>query len=269
MTQLVVFTDLDGTLLDKRDYGWAPAADVLSRLAELGVPVVLNSSKTAAEMGELRNELRNGHPFVGENGGALCIPFGYFEGALTHPGTPCDVTPCGVRYNVIREVLVQLREREGYRFRGFGDCTDSEVMAATGLDLESAQRARQRAATEPLEWLDSPERLEVFERAVREQGLQVTRGGRFVHVMGEVDKGRAVQQLLQRYRARFGDVVSVGLGDSPNDLPMLNEVDIAVVIPGGAAPNMQPQAAEVLRPKAPGPTGWAWAMRRILARDTN
>ena len=269
MAQLVVFTDLDGTLLDKSDYGYGPAQGALDALANAGVPVVLNSSKTAAEMEALRTSMRNGHPFVVENGGALCVPFGYFEGALTTASTPCDLTPCGARYSVVREILEDLRERNGFRFRGFGDCTDSEIMAATGLDLDAAQRARQRAATEPLEWLDDEARLEAFAAQVREAGLQMTRGGRFLHVMGEADTGKPVTKLLAKYRERHGEVLSVGLGDSPNDLPMLDAVDIAVVVPGGADPNMKPAARQVLRPEAPGPEGWAWAMRRILARDFN
>lgn len=47
---LLVFSDLDGTLLDSHSYDWQPAAPWLSRLREANVPVILCSSKTSAEM---------------------------------------------------------------------------------------------------------------------------------------------------------------------------------------------------------------------------
>ena len=47
---LLVFSDLDGTLLDSHSYDWQPAAPWLSRLREANVPVILCSSKTSASV---------------------------------------------------------------------------------------------------------------------------------------------------------------------------------------------------------------------------
>jgi ribonucleotide monophosphatase NagD (HAD superfamily) len=49
MPSPLVFTDLDGTLLDHDTYDWTPARDALDRLTRAGIPVVFTSSKTAAE----------------------------------------------------------------------------------------------------------------------------------------------------------------------------------------------------------------------------
>jgi len=57
--QLLVFTDLDGTLLTHEGYSWQPAAPALERLRQLDIPLILNSSKTAAEIAALREELDN------------------------------------------------------------------------------------------------------------------------------------------------------------------------------------------------------------------
>lgn len=70
----VVFTDLDGTLLDHHTYSWQPAAPTVERLKRLGVPLVLASSKTRAEMVALRHELGIADPFVVENGAAIYVP---------------------------------------------------------------------------------------------------------------------------------------------------------------------------------------------------
>ena len=71
MMSLVVFSDLDGTLLDHYTYSFEDARPALGRLRAAGVPLVLCTSKTRAEIAPLRDALRNTHPFISENGGAV------------------------------------------------------------------------------------------------------------------------------------------------------------------------------------------------------
>ena len=67
------------------------------------------------------------------------------------------------------------------------------------------------------------------------------------------------------YRAESAGVVTVGLGDSPNDLPMLKVVDLPVVIP--RAPGTIDPALSGLpwrRASAPGPAEWNEAVLETL-----
>ena len=79
MKKTVIFTDLDGTLLDAADYSYAEAQPALGQVAESGTPLVLCSSKTRAELEVYRKRLANAHPFISENGGGIFIPIGYFS----------------------------------------------------------------------------------------------------------------------------------------------------------------------------------------------
>lgn len=54
---LLVFTDLDGTLLDIHTYDWRPASAWLDKLQDHQIPVILCSSKTAAETLEIQQDL--------------------------------------------------------------------------------------------------------------------------------------------------------------------------------------------------------------------
>ena len=64
---LIVFSDLDGSLLDHDTYDWAPARPALEALRESGIPLVLVSSKTLAELDDYRRQLDLRHPVVAEN----------------------------------------------------------------------------------------------------------------------------------------------------------------------------------------------------------
>lgn len=258
--RLVVFTDLDGTLLDHDSYDWRPAEKAIRRLQAAEIPLVLNSSKTASEISRLRRALGNTSPYIVENGAALVIPAGSLGDARAR------IESFGMPREDILEVLGVLR-RGGYRFRGFADMSVEELMGYTGLDVDSAEQARQRYATEPLIWQGSEADMAAFREALSGHGLRLVQGGRFWHVMGNVDKAGPVRFLLKAWRGyRPADpLVSIALGDSPNDAEMLAVTDIAVVMPNPSSGSIELSGhPRVIRPDRPGPGGWNEVMLALL-----
>ena len=78
VVRTVVFSDLDGTLLDE-NYSFEVAQPVIARLKALNVPIVLCSSKTRLEIEYFRTKMGINDPFISENGAAIFVPSGYFE----------------------------------------------------------------------------------------------------------------------------------------------------------------------------------------------
>lgn len=258
---LLFFTDLDGTLLDRETYDWSPARPALDELARHRLPLILNSSKTAAEIRDLRAEIGNGHPYIVENGAAAIIPAGYFE-----PGQAEDeVLHFAEPRSQILSVLAELR-KEGFRFSGFTDMSDEEVAERSGLSVANAAKARDRSATEPIVWNSSELDVPSFRQALDRHGLRLVRGGRFHHVMGDFDKADAMRALVTRYRdqANGAEIQTVALGDSPNDRHMLEAADIAVVI-RGPEPLTLAEGLKVMYSDQTGPSGWNECVLTILA----
>lgn len=258
--QLLVFTDLDGTLLDHHSYSFTAAEPALQRLHQVGIPVILNSSKTRAEMEALRQRLGNSAPFIVENGAAIIIP----------AGSLCNDQEEVVMFSTPRqEVIASLhRQRaQGYPFKGFSDMTAVEVAEATGLTEQGASLAQQRIGTEPLIWLGDEQQLQQFRSHLQLDGLQLVKGGRFYHAMGQYDKADAMQYLVQRYGSMdpAKSVVSIALGDSPNDARMLERADYAVIIKGINSDKLTiTSAGEVMRSKGEGPIGWNESIQSLL-----
>ncbi len=264
MPDTIVFTDLDGTLLDQADYSFAAARPALGLIREREIPLVLCSSKTRAEIEELRSRLNNEHPFVAENGGGIFIPRGCFS--VPFEAEDFDgyrLVRLGLPYAEIRRRFAALREKTGAKVRGFGDMSDAEVAELTGLPLAEAALARRRDFDETFVF-DGPID-ESFLKAIEAGGLHWTRG-QYFHILGDHDKGRAVQLLLSLYQREYGAVASIGLGDGLNDLPMLRAVDRPVLVrhPDGGF-DARIDLPGLIRTQQPGPSGWNDAVLQLLA----
>lgn len=265
---LVIFSDLDGCLLDRETYDHAAARPALERLAREGVPLVLCSSKTRAEVEVHRERLGLSDPFIVENGAAILLPEGHFPSphGSTCAAGPYRVVELGVPYARLVAALREIREATGLRLRGFAEMGPEEVASLTGLDPEAARRAQAREYDEPFVADLDEAGAGRLDREVRGRGLTLTRGGRFYHLTGGNTKGRAVEILTGLYRSRAPGVITVGLGDGPNDLSMLERVDRPIVIPGQGGV-VDPVFERYPWPRAPrpGPAGWNRAVLDLLA----
>jgi len=264
----VVYTDLDGTLLDHDTYRFDEAQDALSRLRQAEIPVVFCSSKTRAEIEVIRREMGNDDPFICENGGAVFIPGETvaLETSDLEEREGYRVIELGEPYGVLVNRFRALRDGEGFKMSGFSDWTAEEIAGKTGLSIEAARLAGRREYSEPFEFYEDTWRYEALETQIREEGLQITRGGRFHHLIGNNDKGEAVQHLTDRYAAGLPgkEVVTIGLGDGANDVPMLRRMDVPVVIrkKTGLWETVEGRK-DTYFSKASGPGGWAEAIDRF------
>jgi mannosyl-3-phosphoglycerate phosphatase len=261
---LVVFTDLDGTLLDAHTFDWRPAAPVLDRLHELGVPIIPVTSRTRAEVDVLRREARLRGPAIVENGSAIVDLDTLPQGSRGRNATTSGDIIIGCSYEQARLALGLLQQRLGVSLRTLSMMTPGEVEAVTGLD---AGQARLAAAREFGEVIVPPHGLS-FERvqaAAIALGFQLIRGDRFWHLVGrDTDKGRAVRILLSRLTLQAPDLHTVALGNGPSDAGVLAAADTAIVVPGddGVHPALAQMGWRVA--PSPGPAGWAAAVAVVL-----
>ena len=255
---LLVFSDLDGSLMDHDSYSIEPARVVLQRLFDDNIPLVLSSSKTRMEMLGVQERLHLDTSFVCENGAAL-----HLCKASPPRQAPIEFGP--PRNHWLAQVH-QLRETRGWRFDGFADWSVQAIMNMTGLDAQQAEWAGQREYSEPILWRDSASALTEFEEALTTFELQLMEGGRFYSIQGRYDKGDAMRYMRSRY-AHKEPVITVALGDSPNDTAMLQQADIAVVIRSAKSDKIKLESAQrIIRTERAGPLGWQDAMDEIMRR---
>jgi mannosyl-3-phosphoglycerate phosphatase len=262
---ILIFTDLDGSLLDHDGYSHAGAAPALGTVRARAVPLVFVTSKTRTEIERLQKELDIREPFVAENGGGIFFPAGYrgfrIPGAIERGNHALILL--GKPYAEIRRFVEDRKAR--FSIRGAGDLGLEELVDLTGLSLEQARLAKQREFSEPFLLADGDQLTALLEEAVAE-GLMITRGGRFHHLIGiGQDKGAAVKRVMEIFRANSaGKLLTVGIGDRPNDIPMLSVVDIPVLMPHPDGRYEDLILPNLLKAPHPGSLGWGEAVTGIL-----
>lgn len=265
MSRTIIFTDLDGTLLDHETYSFGKANEALRAIKSKKIPLVICSSKTRAEIEKNRIKLGNTDPFISENGGGIFIPDGYFDGWRSdweEAGGGYSLIRLGGKYQDLRDAIGKLRSA-GFDIRGFGDMAADEIASLTGLDLADAKLAKLRDFDEPFIFHGSD--TQGLRKAIEQLGFHHTMG-RYHHILGDSDKGKAISILAGMYQAKLGDITTYGIGDSPNDIPMLLTVDVPILVqqpdgkyhPDIVVPNIH-HAGDI------GPAGWNRAVLEIIA----
>lgn len=247
---LAVFSDLDGTLLDHQTYSYAAALPALDALRKHGIPLVLATSKTAAEVATLRVELRLSAPAIVENGAGLL----------------CSDGPAGASddYARIRATLNTLPPEMRQHFTGFGDLSTEALSDLTGLPPRDAANAKTRQFSEPGSWHGSEANLEHFLSALRAEGIHARKGGRFL----TLSYGHTKQDQMQAAAQFLGTTRSIALGDAPNDVEILQAADYGVIVRNDHAPPLPPlpgeAAGRISRTLEQGPQGWNTAVLGLL-----
>lgn len=223
-SKIVIYADLDGTILDET-YSFKEIQPILQELQSLNSAILLNSSKTRSEIEYYRQQMKIIDPFIAENGSAIYIPKNYFKTPYeyTKETDQYTIIELGTRYSILRRKLQTIKSESKAEIVGFSDMTIQELAKDTGLPLTLAELAKNREYDEVFKILSGDEASVL--QAITAQGLKYTIGNRYYHLLGDTDKGQAINTLTSLYKKEYEKVLTIGVGDSPNDQPMLAHVD--------------------------------------------
>lgn len=259
----LVYSDLDGTLLNHDDYCFKEASEALSYLQLHSIPLIIVTSKTFSEVKPLQEKLNIKCPFIVENGAGIFIP----SDSILAQNIPAHDSYLKISqaqsYLELRLFFKHLQQ--SYSIRGFGDMEVEEVMELTSLDKEDALNAMKRDFTEPFVIEDSVA-IESLKDEANKEGLDIVKGGRFYHLISqEQDKAKAMQRLTHLFEEYFNtSLTMIALGDSANDFTMLKAAHKSVLIPGYDGLYADLEAPNISKAPFAGPKGWNISLLEIL-----
>lgn len=263
----LLFTDLDGTLLDLQTYSCEQVGASVSQLKDAGISIVFCSSKTWEEQEHYLNELKLDEPVIVENGSGIIFPkrdeFFHFWDTEAH-GRYAKVL--GKAYDEILKAVKDTSDKYYPGLKYYAISSLEEISEITKLDLEAARKAKSRDFSETIfnADLDSIEYLH-FENALNSIGFQCIPGSKYVTITGhDSDKGNAVEYLIGLYKQQFEKVVSYGAGDSLNDLSMLEVVDFPYLVQKPDRSWVDCPLSKITKVQGIGPAGWNMLAKEVL-----
>lgn len=269
VSRCLIFTDLDGTLLDHHDYSCDAAIPVLRALEDRGHTIIPATSKTFAELNRFCQAISLNGPFLTENGAAVYLPLSFVnekpKGCVQKGRFWCR------EFTHRRPFWLTLLETHAADFRTkyqpFSAMSHEQIASLTGLSLADATLAAQREFGEPLLWQGTEAELTAFTRTLESAGARILKGGRFVHVCGQCDKGTALRWLTEclAQATQQASMTTVALGDSDNDSAMLEQASIAIQIksPVHPFPTIKKQQ-HLYKSTLYGPSGWAETLTSLI-----
>ena len=224
-SKIWIVSDVDGTLMD-HFYDLSPAKETITWLQKLGIPVILCTSKTKSEVKIIREDLNLVDPYIVENGGAI---YGEYS-----DGKEWQII-LGESYLNLEKILNNLSENINFKLRPLNSLSDDEATNLTGLQGESLDLMRDRHWSMP--FLNPPEYFDKDLKGLCEKfDVDIFKGNRMSHLLSNnSNKGIAIKKLLNKSKNLNRKII--GLGDSPNDLPLLINSNYKIVISGVKGPN--------------------------------
>jgi mannosyl-3-phosphoglycerate phosphatase len=269
MKKIIIFTDLDGTLLDLNNYSFDAAQDAINRLIERSIPIIPCTSKTHLEVADTQKRMRISDPFIVENGSAIFFKNNYFDfnDLKIIEMNEYQVHVLGYEYKDILNYFSDWRSRFNLPVTGLHEMTIQKVMALTGLNYHESEIAQKRFFSEPFILNDIEKLPDAAIDDIKANKFKLLHGNRFYHLLGNSDKGEAVKKLVEMYKTKWNtdNITSIGFGDSLNDLEMLKYVDKPVLVkkPGGYHQEGI-DLDNLLRTDEIGPAGWQEAVFKLL-----
>lgn len=263
----IIFTDLDGTLLDHHTYSFAEALPALNYIKQNNIFLILSSSKTREEMIGIQKKIGiAGHPFVVENGSAFYTDNNYFPEIPGGENFESYTQFClGKTFNEIKEALTKISDEYNYKIIGFHNTDKTEIIKRTNLSSESVEYAIHREFSIPLFYDDKAEQILLKE--IKKYNLQILYGGRFMHLLGKTDKGKAMEIIANNFNKKIKDVEiqTIAIGDTLNDVSMLQKADHKILVKkhdGNYDPRIQIE--NLIYSPYIGPKGWNYSILKIL-----
>lgn len=264
MVKIVIFTDLDGTLLD-RHYRFRKALPALELVKKEHIPLVICSSKTRAEIEVYQKRLRLKEPFISENGGGIFIPKNYFgfDYDYDYVVGKYKVLRLGTTYKELKRFFDELKKH--FFVIGFHEMAVKELAYDSGLSLRQAALAKKREFDLPFKILKSEHVRKVF-AFIKRYGFNYTKGGSYYHLIGNNNKGGAVKLLTKLFKKQYGSIRTIALGDSKNDFEMLDNVDKPYLV---MKQGHWYASKKYLKAHGIGPEGWHYAVMKELKAVKN
>ena len=263
--QIFIFTDLDGSLLNHNNFEFKEIKDFILNCIKNGIKIIPNTSKTKSEIQVFLDQLGQNLPFVVENGAAihnldLVHPkFKFINNSLVFSRSVFEIQEL-----FEKSIPIEFQMRCLF----LKDMSSLEQMKILGLNKKYLPFALNRDFSMPLVFNGSKVLVNEFNGFLKKIGMKLHEGGRIYNICDDCSKGKAMTTLIEKLKNEFNfNSHTIVVGDSPNDISMLNVSDQPCIIPLPNKKNLYHlKDQKIIRATQSAPQGWEEVVRASLKK---
>ena len=258
--KILIFTDLDGSLLHRDTFKFDEIKDYLKILLSQGIFIIPNTSKTEKEILEFNNELGSDLPYISENGAAI-------NGLnLLNSNLPKELILSREKDNLIKIFENSIPVNLQNKCKWLSEMDKKKQSLIFGLGDEKLKMALDRKYTIPFLFEgNKSEKNELF-RILKSEGLAAQEGGRVINLTDKVNKAKALNVFVRFFKKNNKNVKTIAVGDNYNDLDMLKTSDFPCLVFNDKFTLDEIPINNITITNKPSPEGWADVIKKALVK---
>ena len=267
--KFLIFSDIDGSFMNHKSYSYSILKKYILLLKN-HCEVIFNSSKTFEEIDELNKSLKILSPFIVENGACIFFPRNYNHIVFDKNFFKYNDYYGYKLTNKSSQLLISETNhlKKKYKFSFLSEITDLRLKKITNLNIQQLKKSRMRMFSNPIFWEDQENKKDQFSKEINSLGYGVSFGGRFLHLCDSYDKGTAVKEFLAILKLNKNlSYKTISIGDSDNDLSMLEQTDYSCVIKSSKKKLLLNKKKNNYYSKNFAPEGWRESLEYIFKKE--
>ena len=260
MLKILIFTDLDGSLLDRDTFKFDEIKHYLKKLLSKGIFIIPNTSKTEKEILEFNNELGSNLPYISENGSAI-------NGLdLLNSNLPKELILSREKNNLTKIFEKSVPINLQNKCEWLSEMNKKKQSLIFGLEDEKLKMALDRKYTIPFIFDGNKNEKNKLFKIVKKNGLILQEGGRVINLTDKVNKAKALQVFVRFYKKNNKNVKTIAVGDNYNDLDMLKTSDFPCLVFNDKFTLDEIHIKNLITTNKPSPEGWADVIKKALVK---
>ena len=236
--KVLIFTDLDGSLLHRDTFKFDEIKDYLKQLISKGIFIIPNTSKTEKEILQFNYELGSNLPFISENGSAI-------NGLeLLNSDLPRELILSREKddlLNIFKNIVpINLQNKCKWV---------SEMNKKRQSLVEGTKNQRNELS-----------------KIIKKEGLYLQEGGRVINLTDRVSKAKALQIFVRFLKKNNKNIKTIAVGDNYNDLDMLKKSDFPCLVFNDKFTLDEIPINNLITTNKPSPEGWADVIKMALVK---
>ena len=257
---LIIFTDLDGTLLHRDTFQFDEIKKYLLNLISKGIHIIPNSSKTEKEILSFNHELGADLPYILENGSAI-------HGLnLLNVNFPNKIILSREKKEILDIFNTKIPENLKNKCEFIYQMKKKKQIEIFGLPSDKLNNAIERKFSIPLLFKGDKVDKNKMLKILKKNSLTFQEGGRVINLCDNVNKVKSMNKIIKIFKKIENNVKVIAVGDNYNDLEMLRNSDVPCLVFNDQFKLDQINIDNLIVSNKPSPQGWADVIKLALAK---